>query len=98
MNFFKFLSLNWEILNSQNDAYHINIDTYVDYHINYTLFCPIFLVDLKLHFHFFQISFFSRFSFPLQTQSKTESSCRKLEQTTVSRKFVTKHQIYYLNL
>lgn len=56
MNFFKFLSLNWEILNSQNDVYHMNIDTYVDCHINYTSFCPIFLVNLKLHFHFFQIS------------------------------------------
>ena len=56
MNFFKFLSLNWAILNLQNDFYHMNIDTYVDYHINYTSFCPIFLVNLKLHFHFFQIS------------------------------------------
>ena len=55
MNFFKFLSPNWEILNEQNDVYHMNIDTHVDYHINYTSFCPIFLVNLKLHFHFFQI-------------------------------------------
>lgn len=42
MNFFKFLSPNWEILNAQNDVYHMNIDTHVDYHINYTSFCPIF--------------------------------------------------------